>query len=55
MVWQWGRIDASSENTLESLRHALSLFDGIEFDIRITADHQLIIHHDRTVSIRDVD
>ena len=39
------------ENTLESLRHALSLFDGIEFDIRITADHQLIIHHDRTVSV----
>jgi glycerophosphoryl diester phosphodiesterase len=39
------------ENTLESLRHALQMFDGIEFDIRITADHQLILHHDRTVSV----
>ena len=39
------------ENTLESLRHALEMFDGIEFDIRITADNQLIVHHDRTVSV----
>ena len=39
------------ENTLESLRHAINMFDGIEFDVRITADHQLIIHHDRTVSV----
>ena len=39
------------ENTLESLRHAFSLFDGVEFDIRLTADNQLIVHHDRTVSV----
>ena len=39
------------ENTLESLRHALMMFDGIEFDVRITADDQLILHHDRTVSV----
>ena len=39
------------ENTLESLRHAINLFDGIEFDIRITADEQLILHHDRDVSV----
>ena len=39
------------ENTLESLHHAINMFDGIEFDVRITADNQLIIHHDRTVSV----
>jgi len=39
------------ENTLESLKHALHMFDGIEFDVRITADEQLIVHHDRTVSV----
>lgn len=39
------------ENTHESLLHALQMFDGIEFDIRITADNQLMIHHDRTVSV----
>ena len=39
------------ENTLESLRHAIQQFDGIEFDIRITADNQLVVHHDRNVSL----
>ena len=42
---------AAPENTLESLRHAFTMFDGVEFDIRLTADEQLIIHHDRTVSV----
>ena len=42
---------AAPENTLESLRHGMTMFDGIEFDIRITSDNQLAIHHDRTVSI----
>jgi len=36
---------------LKSLQHAISLFDGIEFDIRMTSDNQLVIHHDRGVSI----
>ena len=45
-VWK-----AAPENTLESLRHAFTMFDGVEFDIRLTADEQLIIHHDRTVSV----
>ena len=39
------------ENTLNSLRHAITLMDGVEFDLRITADQQLVIHHDRDVSI----
>lgn len=45
-AWQ-----APPENTLDSLRHAITMFDGIEFDIRITADKRLIVHHDRDVSV----
>ena len=45
-VWK-----AAPENTLQSLRHAFAMFDGVEFDIRLTADEQLVIHHDRTVSV----
>lgn len=39
------------ENTLDSLVHAMDLFDAIEFDIRLTKDDKIIIHHDRTVSV----
>jgi|TARA_B100001741_G_scaffold274291_1_gene243921 hypothetical protein len=39
------------ENTLDSLVHAMYLFDGIEFDMRLTKDEQIVIHHDRTVSV----
>ena len=41
----------SPENTLASLVHGMGLFDGIEFDIRLTSDNQVVIHHDRTVSV----
>ena len=41
----------SPENTLSSLLHGMRLFDGIEFDIRLTSDNQVVIHHDRTVSV----
>ena len=39
------------ENTLESLRHAIQLHDGIEFDLRLTKDSEVIVHHDATVSV----
>ena len=42
------------ENTLDSLRHGIVHFDGIEFDIRVTADRQLVVHHDRDVSVPKV-
>lgn len=41
----------SPENTLTSLAHGMGLFDGIEFDIRLTSDDQVVIHHDRTISV----
>lgn len=45
-VWK-----AAPENTLESLRHAIQMHDGIEFDLRLTKDHEVIIHHDANVSV----
>ena len=39
------------ENTLESLRHAIQMHDGIEFDLRLTKDKEVIIHHDGIVSV----
>ena len=39
------------ENTLESLKHGMEMFDGVQFDVRITADDRLIVHHDRPVSV----
>ena len=39
------------ETTLASLVHGMNMFDAIEFDIRLTKDEQVVIHHDRSVSI----
>lgn len=39
--------DLRPENTITSFRHALALgMDGIEFDVHLTQDGQLVIHHD---------
>ncbi|NJE62362.1 glycerophosphodiester phosphodiesterase family protein [Thermococcus sp. 21S7] len=54
------------ENTLPAFRRALKYADGIEFDIRLTGDGKLVIHHDgsfyadgsryrlRTLSLREL-
>ena len=39
------------ENTHASLVEAMNRFDGVEFDLRLTADNQLIVHHDHRISI----
>ncbi len=36
------------ENTLPAFMRALRYADGIEFDVRITGDRKLIVHHDGT-------
>ena len=46
-----GKWKQAPENTLESLRHGITHTDGIELDIRLTSDNELIIHHDSTISI----
>ena len=40
-----------AENTHASLVEAMQRMDGVEFDLRLTADDQLVVHHDHTVSI----
>ncbi|MFL2967519.1 MAG: glycerophosphodiester phosphodiesterase family protein [Candidatus Poseidoniaceae archaeon] len=40
-----------AENTHASLVEAMQCMDGVEFDLRLTADDQLVVHHDHTVSI----
>jgi len=38
------------ENTLEALKQAVALkVDGVEFDVQLTADGQLVVMHDPTV------
>lgn len=39
------------ENTHASLVEAMQSMDGVEFDLRLTADDQLVVHHDHEVSI----
>ncbi len=39
-------IKGDLENTLPAFRRALRYADGIEFDVRLTADGKLVVHHD---------
>ena len=36
------------ENTHASLVQAMKSMDGVEFDLRLTADDQVVVHHDHT-------
>ena len=38
------------ENSIEGLSFAMDSLDGVEFDLRLTKDRQLVIHHDRKVA-----
>ena len=46
-----GEWQQAPENTLQSLKHGIIHSDGVEFDLRLTSDGKLIIHHDSVVSI----
>jgi len=39
------------ENSIASLREGIERFDGVEFDLRMTRDGELVLHHDRTLSV----
>lgn len=46
-----GKEFTTDENSLDALRRAQELgVDGIEFDVHITADNQLVIHHDNKIA-----
>lgn len=41
----------TDENSLDALKRAQEMnFDGIEFDVHLTADDQLVIHHDNKIA-----
>jgi len=45
-----GDCAAAHENTIEAFRDAIAAgADGIEFDVRRTADGALVVHHDNTI------
>ena len=45
-----GGSDERPENTLAAFRHAVAIgADAVEFDVRSTADHRLVVLHDRTL------
>ncbi len=46
-----GEWQQAPENTLESLKHGIINSDGVEFDLRLSNDGELVIHHDSVVSI----
>ena len=35
-----------AENSLDALKHGMEFSDGIEFDLRMSADGELVIFHD---------
>jgi glycerophosphoryl diester phosphodiesterase len=38
------------ESTIPGFRHAIAIgLDAVEFDVQLTADHRLVVFHDRTV------
>jgi len=39
------------ENTVNAISQGISLFDGVEFDLRLTSDGGIILHHDREVKV----
>lgn len=39
------------ENSLASLIHGITSSDGVELDLRLTSDNELVIHHDAKISV----
>ena len=37
------------ENTVRALVEGITRFDGVEFDLRLSADEELVLHHDHHV------
>ena len=38
------------ENSIEGIRHGMIHFDGVEFDLRLTTDGELVLFHDNFLS-----
>jgi glycerophosphoryl diester phosphodiesterase len=42
------------ENSIEGLRHGMTQFDGVEFDLRLTTDGELVLFHDNHLSKQQI-
>ena len=45
-----GDWDKPIENSIDGIRHGMTRFDGVEFDLRLTMDGQLVLFHDNHLS-----
>ena len=45
-----GDWDKPIENSIDGIRHGMTHFDGVEFDLRLTMDGQLVLFHDNHLS-----
>ena len=43
------------ENSIDGLRHGMTQFDGVEFDMRLTMDGELVLFHDNHLSKEQVE
>ena len=41
------------ENTIEAISYGIQVSDGVEFDLRLTEDKQLVLHHDSKTEFGD--
>jgi len=41
------------ENTIEAICHGMQVSDGVEFDLRLTEDERLVLHHDSKTEYGD--
>jgi glycerophosphoryl diester phosphodiesterase len=42
-----------TENSVSSLAEGIDRFDGVELDLRLTRDGELVLHHDRKMAVPD--
>ena len=43
------------ENSIEAIRHGMVHTDGVEFDLRLTTDGQLVLFHDNFLSQNQIE
>ena len=41
-----------TENSVASLAEGIERFDGVELDLRLTSDGELVLHHDRELAVQ---
>ena len=44
-----GRWERPDENSVAALKHGMEFADGVEFDLRVDGDGELVIYHDEFV------